>query len=95
MFSQLNHTFNTDLYILRIVNIFITSNSHYFTKSNNKRSASENVLALYAQTFGIEGKTFPDVNTAYKAAVDAADEKDFVFIGGSSYVVADFLKNCI
>jgi dihydrofolate synthase/folylpolyglutamate synthase len=69
--------------------------TYYFTKSNNKRSASENVLALYAQTFGIEGKTFPDVNTAYKAAVDAADEKDFVFIGGSSYVVADFLKNCI
>ena len=69
--------------------------TYYFTKSNNNRSASENVLALYAQTFGIEGKTFPDVNTAYKAAVDAADEKDFVFIGGSSYVVADFLKNCI
>ena len=69
--------------------------TYYFTKSNNNRSASENVLALYAQTFGIEGKTFPDVNTAYKAAVDVADEKDFVFIGGSSYVVADFLKNCI
>ena len=33
-FSQLNHTFNSDLYILRIVNMFIISNSHYFTKSN-------------------------------------------------------------
>lgn len=69
--------------------------TYYFTKANNKRSASENVLSLYAQNFGIEGKTFPDVNTAYEAAVNAADEKDFVFIGGSSYIVADFLKNCI
>lgn len=69
--------------------------TYYFTKSNNKRSASENVLCLYAQNFGIKGKGFPDVNSAYEAAVNAADEKDFVFIGGSSYIVADFLKNCI
>ena len=68
---------------------------YYFTKSNSKRASSENVLALYAQTLGLEGKSFPDVNTAYEAVVNAADEKDFVFIGGSSYVVADFLKNCI
>ena len=68
---------------------------YYFTKSNSKRASSENVLALYAQTLGLEGKRFPDVNTAYEAVVNAADEKDFVFIGGSSYVVADFLKNCI
>ena len=69
--------------------------TYYFTKSNNKRSASENVLCLYAQNFGIKGKGFPDVNSAYEAAINAADEKDFVFIGGSSYIVADFLKNCI
>jgi dihydrofolate synthase/folylpolyglutamate synthase len=69
--------------------------TYYFTKSNNKRSASENVLCLYAQNFGIKGKGFPDVNSAYEAAVNVADEKDFVFIGGSSYIVADFLKNCI
>jgi len=69
--------------------------TYYFTKANNKRAVSENVLNLYAQNLGLGGKSFPDVNTAYEAVVNAADERDFVFIGGSSYVVADFLKNCI
>lgn len=69
--------------------------TYYFTKANNKRAASENVLALYAQNLGLEGKSFPDVTTAYEAAMNAAGEMDFVFIGGSSYIVADFLKNHI
>ena len=67
----------------------------YFTKASNKRAVSENVLKLYAHELGLQGKSFPDVASAYEAATNVADEDDFVFIGGSSYVVADFLKNCI
>ena len=69
--------------------------TYYFTKASNKRAVSENVLKIYAQGLGLQGESYPDVVSAYQAAQDAADEKDFVFIGGSSYVVADFLKNCI
>ena len=69
--------------------------TYYFTKANNKRSVSENVLKLYAQELGLQGNSYPDVVSAYEAARNAAEENDFVFIGGSSYVVADFLKNSI
>lgn len=69
--------------------------TYYFTKANNKRAVSENVLKIYAQELGLKGYSFPDVASAYEAAKETATEKDFVFIGGSSYVVADFLKNCI
>lgn len=69
--------------------------TYYFTKANTKRAVSENVLKLYAQNYGLQGESYPDVVSAYAAAEEAADEKDFVFIGGSSYVVADFLRNCI
>ena len=69
--------------------------TYYFTKANNKRAVSENVLKLYAQGIGLEGESYPDVKTAYEAAKTAADNDDFVFVGGSSYVVADLLKNCI
>ncbi len=69
--------------------------TYYFTKASNKRAISENVLKLYAQGLELLGESYPDVVSAYDAAKNAADEKDFVFIGGSSYVVADFLKNCI
>ena len=69
--------------------------TYYFTKANNKRAISENVLKLYAQGIGLEGESYPDVKSAYDAAKAAADNNDFVFVGGSSYVVADLLKNCI
>ena len=69
--------------------------TYYFTKADSKRSTSESLLKLYAQKHNLTGEGYPDVASAYKAAQNAAGEKDFVFIGGSSYVVADFLKNCI
>lgn len=69
--------------------------TYYFTKASNKRALSENVLKLYAQGLDLQGECYPDVVSAYNAAKKAAKEKDFVFIGGSSYIVADFLKNCI
>lgn len=69
--------------------------TYYFTKANNKRAVSENVLKLYAQGLELQGEAYIDVKTAYEAAKAAADNNDFVFVGGSSYVVADLLKNCI
>ena len=68
---------------------------YYYTKSSTKRAISENILSLYGQQLGLQGKSFSNVVNAYNSIKDAAEDDDFVFIGGSSYVVADFLKNCI
>ncbi len=68
---------------------------YYFTKAHNKRALSENVIEIYATNAGLKGKSFPDVVSAYQTAMKTATPNDFVFIGGSTYVVADFLKNCI
>ena len=69
--------------------------TYYYTKANNKRAVSEGVLKIYGTELGLQGDTYADVVSAYDAARKAATDKDFVFIGGSSYVVAEFLKNCI
>ena len=69
--------------------------TYYFTKANNHRAISENVLKMIGQQLGLEGQSYPTVADAYQSALNAAQKDDFVFIGGSSYVVADFLKNCI
>ena len=69
--------------------------TYYYTKADNKRSLSENVLKIYAQGAGLEGESYPDIMSAWQAAKKQATNNDFVFIGGSSYLVADFLKNCI
>jgi len=68
---------------------------YYFTKANNHRAISENVLKMLGQQLGLSGESYPTVADAYESASNAAQKDDFVFIGGSSYVVADFLKNCI
>ena len=67
----------------------------YFTKANNHRAISENVLKMLGQQLGLNGESYPTVADAYQSALNAAQKDDFVFIGGSSYVVADFLKYCI
>ncbi len=69
--------------------------TYYFTKASTKRAISENILNLYAHQLGLNGKCYSNVFSAYDDIKRNAKEKDFVFIGGSSYVVADFLKNCI
>lgn len=68
---------------------------YYYTKANNKRALSENVLMIYGQNLGLHGNSYPDIATAYRTARNEAENDDLVFIGGSSYLVADFLKNCI
>lgn len=68
---------------------------YYFTKPNSHRALNEHSIQALAANHGLTGKSYPTVYEAYKAARESADNDDFVFIGGSSYVVGDFLKTCI
>jgi dihydrofolate synthase/folylpolyglutamate synthase len=44
-----------------------------------------------AETFGIFGIAISSVNEALKAAQENAGEQDLVFVGGSTFVVAEVL----
>lgn len=65
---------------------------YYFTRASVKRALPEMELQKLAQKAGLEGDIYPDVETAVKAAKIRADKKDFIFVGGSSFIVADLLK---
>ncbi len=69
--------------------------TYYFTKASTKRAIGENVIRSLAMQRGIEGLAFPSVYEAYKAAMENAAHDDLVFVGGSTYVVGDLLKNLI
>ena len=69
--------------------------TYFFTKAKSKRALSEHVLLMMGQQLGLQGGAYSTVEEAYSAAMSLAGERDFVFIGGSSYVVAAFLKNCV
>ena len=65
---------------------------YYFTKASVERSLNENRLAEQAAVYGLRGETFQTVSEAIKAAQKNADENDFIFIGGSNFIVADALS---
>ena len=67
----------------------------YFTKADSHRALGEAVVCSLAQQHGLEGNPYPTVKDAYHAALAAAKRDDLIFIGGSSYVVGDFLKTCL
>lgn len=64
---------------------------YYFTRATVKRSLGEDILQTKAMGYGLKGAAYPDVMTAYHAARAAAYPDDLIYIGGSSFVVADFM----
>ena len=67
--------------------------NYYFTPSSVPRSMDAHKLKDEASAFGLEGKAYPNVHEAYRAASEAADRDDLIFTGGSTFVVADLLKS--
>ena len=48
----------------------------------------ENKLMIEASIYGLKGKSYPSVAEAYTAARSSAAQKDLIFVGGSTFVVA-------
>ena len=65
---------------------------YYFTRPSNKRGIDEQRTAAIGSAHGLRGKAYPTVGEAFQAAKADAAIDDFIFIGGSSYLVADFLS---
>lgn len=72
-----------------------TNAVYYFTKASTKRAVNEIAIQEKGASHGLLGKAYPSVIDAYRAAITDADKEDFVFVGGSSYIVSDFLEHCL
>jgi len=68
---------------------------YYFTQANIPRALAAHLLAEQAAKFNLKGKAYPTVNEAFSAAKQQATKKDFIFVGGSTFVVADALKELL
>ncbi|WP_300697659.1 folylpolyglutamate synthase/dihydrofolate synthase family protein [uncultured Bacteroides sp.] len=66
---------------------------YYFTKASVKRAMPEEELALLATETGLHGNCYPDVPSAVRAAQEKSLPEDFIFVGGSNFIVADLLAN--
>jgi dihydrofolate synthase/folylpolyglutamate synthase len=63
--------------------------SYYFTKARIPRALPEEQLAEKAAAQGLNGKHYPDVNTALKDALTHAGKNDLILICGSVFVVGE------
>ncbi len=67
-------------------------NAHYyFAKPSVARGRAAISTAETAAQHGLKGEVYETVAEAYKAAMEAAGEGDTVFVGGSTFVVADLM----
>lgn len=62
---------------------------YYFTQAKIPRALDALELQQQAAAAGLYGMVIPDVRTALETAREAAGENDFVFVGGSTFVVAE------
>ena len=64
---------------------------YYFTKAAIPRATEPEELAAKAARFGLKGNSYPSVRQALSEALANAGKNDLVFIGGSTFVVAEVL----
>lgn len=64
---------------------------YYFTKASTPRAMAEDILQQHALSFGLKGSSYPTVADALAAARKDAEADDFIFVGGSTYVVAEIV----
>lgn len=64
---------------------------YYFTQASVRRAMPADELQTLAAGFALSGQAYANVATAYEAALKAAEPTDFIFVGGSSFIVADLL----
>lgn len=67
--------------------------TYYFTQASVKRALPDGQLARLAAEAGLQGTCYPDVPSAVRAAQKESLPEDFIFVGGSSFIVADLLAN--
>ena len=68
-------------------------NAHYiFTAPSVARALPAEALAERFRHEGFEGEVVPNVQSAYRRAIELATDEDFIFVGGSTFVVADLLS---
>lgn len=66
---------------------------YYFTQASVKRALPADEMQRMAAVHGLNGRAFSSVQEAYRQALCESDKEDFIFVGGSTFVVADFLSD--
>lgn len=76
----------------KVLEILPKNAEYYFTRASIPRALDERELHKKAIQKGLLGVNYPSVKHAFQAATEKANTTDLIFVGGSTFIVADFLK---
>ena len=79
--------------VRKVISMLPKRAKYYFTQASVARAMPVGDFAETAREFGLEGKIYDNVMQAYNEASSEATPEDTIFIGGSTFVVADLLAN--
>lgn len=77
--------------ISKILAMLPKSATYYFCRPDIPRGLDAESLKLEAKSFGLYGDAYPSVKAALGAAQNNAGKNDLVFVGGSTFVVAEIV----
>jgi dihydrofolate synthase / folylpolyglutamate synthase len=75
----------------KVLGLLPADAEYYFVKADIPRALDEKELARIASEFGLAGSTYSSVMKAFDVARSQAKKNDMVFVGGSTFVVAEIL----
>jgi dihydrofolate synthase / folylpolyglutamate synthase len=73
----------------KILSLLPKDARYYFTQASIKRALPSDALQQEGKKFGLEGTCYRTVIDAKNAAMKNANDKDVIYIGGSTFVVAE------
>lgn len=74
-----------------VLPLFPKNATYYFCKPKIQRGLEAKILEEKAREFQLNGNIYKSVSTAYKNALASSTEKDLIYIGGSTFVVAEII----
>ncbi len=81
-----------DKNIEKVLSLLPKNAIYYYCKADIPRGLPVKELETTAITIGLSGKSFRSVKDAFEAAKEKADINDLIFVGGSTFIVAEVLK---
>ena len=80
-----------DKNLMKVLPILPEDATYYFCKANIPRGMDQKILQCESNKYNLVGSVYGSVKEAYTAAQTNAGSDDLVFIGGSTFVVAEIL----
>lgn len=74
-----------------VLPLFPKNAKYYFCRPNIPRGLEASILQEKAFHFQLIGEVFNSVTEAYEEALENASKSDFIYVGGSTFVVAEIL----